>query len=87
MIFGDHPAAWHFEKIVLQLIAVILCFRLTQLLTRNSSVALLAAALFALLPANVESVVWVSAIGEPLSTTFEMAALCCFIKRKPGLSN
>jgi hypothetical protein len=86
MIFGDHPVTWHFEKIVLQLIAVILCFRLTQLLTRNSSIALLTAVLFALLPANVESVVWVSAIGEPLSTTFEMAALCCFINRKPGLS-
>lgn len=86
MIFGDHPAAWHFEKIVLQLIGLILCFRLTQLLTRNSPVALLTTALFAFLPANVESVVWVSAIGEPLSTTFEMASLCCFIKRKPGLS-
>jgi hypothetical protein len=86
MIFGDHPAAWHSEKIVLQMIGVILCFRLTQLLTRNSSVALLNAAIFALLPANVESVVWVSAIGEPLSTAFEMAALCCFINRKPGLS-
>ena len=86
MIFGNHPAAWHLEKIVLQLISVALCFRLTQLLTRNSSIALLTAALFAIQPANAESVVWVSAIGEPLSTTFEMAALCCFINRKPGLS-
>ena len=86
MIFGNHPVAWHLEKIALQLISVALCFRLTQLLTRNSSIALLTAALFALTPANAESVVWVSAIGEPLSTTFEMAALCCLINRKPGLS-
>ena len=86
MIFGNHPAAWHLEKIALQLIAVALCFRLTQLLTRNSSIALLTAALFALTPANAESVVWVSAIGEPLSTIFEMGALCCLINRKPGRS-
>ena len=26
----------------------------------------------------------VSAIGEPLSTIFEMGAMCCFINRKPG---
>ncbi len=84
MIFGNHPAAWHLEKIILQVIAVALCFRLTQLLTRNSSIGLLTAAVFAILPANVESVVWVSAIGEPLSTIFEMAALCCLINRKPG---
>jgi hypothetical protein len=71
---------------VLELIGVILCFRLSQLLTGNSTIASLAAGIFGLLPANIESVVWNSAIGEPLSTTFEMAALCCFINRKPGLS-
>ena len=27
---------------------------------------------------------WVSAIGEPLSTAFELGALCCLINRKPG---
>ena len=48
MLFGNHPAAWHLEKIVLQLIGVALCFRLTQLLTGDSSIALLAAALFAI---------------------------------------
>jgi len=87
MIFGNHPWAFHLEKIVIQLICVMLAFRLAQLLTRNSAIALLAAALFAILPANTESVVWVSAIGEPLSTMFEMGALCCFIGRKPGWSH
>jgi hypothetical protein len=86
MIFGNHPAAWHLEKIVLQLIGVVLCFRVAQLLTRSSAIALLTAGIFALLPANTESVVWVSAIGEPLSTAFELGALCCLINRKPGLS-
>ena len=86
MMLGNHPAAWHLEKIVLELIAVILCFRLAQLLTANNAIALLSAAIFGLLPANIEAVVWNSAIGEPLSTIFEMGAMCCFIRRKPGAS-
>jgi Tetratricopeptide repeat len=86
MMFGDQPWAFHLEKIVLQLICVMLAFRVAQLLARSTTIALLTAALFALLPANTESVVWVSAIGEPLSTTLELGALCCFIGRKPGWS-
>jgi tetratricopeptide (TPR) repeat protein len=84
MMLGNHPAAWHLEKIVLELIGVMLAFRLAQLLTGSSTVGLLTAAFFGLMPANAESVVWASAIGGPLSTVFEMGALCCFINRKPG---
>ena len=86
MIFGNHPAAWHLRKNRTSIDRRDPLLPADATATRNSSVALLAAALFAILPANTESVVWVSAIGEPLSTTFEMAALCCFIKRKPGSS-
>ena len=86
MILGVHPAAWHFEKVVLELIGVILCFRLAQLVTKNTAIALLTAAIFGLLPANVDAVVWNSAIPEPLSAILEMGAMCCFIQRKPGWS-
>ena len=86
MALGDHPAAWHLEKILLELIGVMLSFRLAQLLTRNTTIALLAAAIFGMLPANVEPIVWANAIPEPLSALFGMGALCCFINRKPGLS-
>lgn len=86
MILGNHPAAWHFEKVVLELIGVIVCFRLAQLLTGSNAIALLTAGIFGLLPANIESVVWNSAIGEPASTILEMGAMCCFINRKPGAS-
>ena len=86
IILGNHPAVWHFEKIALELIVVMLCFRLAQLLTGSKTIALLAAGFFALLPANVEPVAWASAIGEPLVAIFEMGAMCCFINRKPGWS-
>jgi hypothetical protein len=86
-LFGvNHPAPWHLMKIVLQVIAVLLCFRVAQLLTGEVVVALLAAAIFGLMPAHVEPVVWVSAIPEPLSTVFELAALVFLIQRKPGWS-
>jgi len=67
-----HPAAWHLAKIALHVLAVLLCFRVAQLLTGDVVVALLAAAIFGLMPAHVEPVVWASAIPEPLSTVFEL---------------
>ncbi len=91
-LFGvNHPAPWHLMKILLQVVAVLLCFRVAQLLTGEVVVALLAAAIFGLMPAHVEPVVWASAIPEPLSTVFELAALIFLIQRnrpskKPGWS-
>jgi hypothetical protein len=86
-LFGvNHPAPWHLMKIVLQVVAVLLCFRAAQLLTGQVVVAMLAAAIFGIMPAHVEPVVWASAIPEPLSTVFELAALIFLIQRKPGWS-
>ncbi len=85
-LMGVNPVGWHLEKIVLHLVAVVLCFRVAQLLTRSNAVALLTAAIFGLMPAHVEGVVWMSAIPEPLSTVFELAAMLCLIGRKPGWS-
>jgi hypothetical protein len=84
LLFGTHPAPWHLVKIVLHAVAVLLCFRLAQLLTGDVAVGLLTAAIFGVMPAHTGAVVWASAIPEPLSTTLEMGALCCFINRKPG---
>jgi hypothetical protein len=86
-LFGvNHPAPWHLMKIVLQVVAVLLCFRAAQLLTGEVVVAMLAAAIFGIMPAHVEPVAWASAIPEPLSTVFELAALIFLIQRKPGWS-
>jgi protein O-mannosyl-transferase len=85
-LFGTHPAGWHAAGIALHLIGVALAFRLAQLLTGETAMGLLAAAIFAVLPAHVEAVAWTSAIPEPLVAIFEMAALCCFIRRKAGWS-
>ena len=46
LLFGTHPALWHLAKIVLHVVAVILCFRVAQLLTGDIATGLLAAAVF-----------------------------------------
>jgi len=86
LLFGIHPVAWHLAKIVLHIITLILCFRVAQLLTGDVAVGLLTAAMFGVMPAHVDGVVWASAIPEPLSTAFELGALLLLIGRKPGWS-
>ncbi len=86
LFFGTHPAAWHLATVVLHVVAVALCFRVAQLLTRNVAAGLLTAAIFAVMPAHVEGVAWASAIPEPLSTVFELGAMVFLIGRQPGWS-
>ena len=82
-LFGTNPAARHLAKIALHAVAVLLCFRVAQLLTGEVAVGLLAAAIFGVMPAHVGGVVWASAIPEPLSTVFELGAMTFLIGRKP----
>ncbi len=86
LVFGTHPAPWHLARIALHAVAVLLCFRVAQLLAGDAAVGLLTAAIFAVMPAHVGAVVWASAIPEPLSTTFELGAMLFLIGRKPGWS-
>jgi hypothetical protein len=85
-LFGTNPAAWHLARIALHAITVMLCFRVAQLIAGDVATGLLAAAIFAVMPAHVGGVVWASAIPEPLSTTFELSAMLFLIGRKPGWS-
>ncbi len=80
-LFGLNPAGWHATMVVLHLLVVWLVFRLASHLTGDRQAALLAAALFAVLPCHAEAVVWASAIPLPLAAAFELAALLLFIGR------
>ncbi len=86
LLLGTHPAAWHLSKIVLHIITVVLCFRVAQLLSGSVGIGLLTAAIYGVMPAHVDAVVWLSAISEPLSTAFELGALLWLIGRQPGWS-
>jgi len=80
-LVGRNPVGWHAMKILLHLCAVLLGFRLAQLLTGSAEAALLSALLFGVMPSHVESVVWISAIPEPLTAVLEFSALICFMQR------
>ncbi len=80
-LFGLNPAGWHATMVALHLLVVWLVFRLASHLTGDRQAALLAAALFAVLPCHAEAVVWASAIPLPLAAAFELAALLLFIGR------
>jgi hypothetical protein len=84
-LFGRNPVGWHVLKIALHLVTVIICFRVAQLLTRSTSAGLFAALLFGVMPIHAEPVIWAVDLPEPLSSAFELGALCLFIQRsKPG---
>lgn len=80
-LFGLNPAPWHAMMLSLHLITVWLVFRIAAHLTGRWESALLAALLFGLLPANAETVVWISGITHLLSGLFEIAALYAFAER------
>ncbi len=85
-IFGFRPVLWHLEKIALHVVVVVLSFRAAQLIAGDVTVGLLAAAIFAVLPAHTGAVVFASAIPEPLSLAFELGSLILLIGRRPGVS-
>jgi len=80
-LVGLYAPGWHLLKILLHLCVVLVAFRLAQLLTRNITLALLVALLFAIWPINGAAVVSIQALGEPLAALFAMASLCAFIQR------
>ncbi|MFN9787883.1 MAG: tetratricopeptide repeat protein [Planctomycetia bacterium] len=69
---GD-PWTFHLVSLALHLAAIAACWRCARALSRSSTVALVAAALWAFHPTHVESVAWISAIGDPAF------GLCAFL--------
>ncbi|HNW93960.1 MAG TPA: hypothetical protein PKM88_13710 [bacterium] len=72
---GLQPGPFHCTNIALHLIAVVLVFFLARRLHDAPGVALLAAALFALHPLQVETVAWISARKELLCGVFSLGAV------------
>jgi len=80
-LVGRGPGGWHAAKIAMHLVAVLLSFRLAQVLSGSFAVALITALLFGLHPAHAEAVLWISSIPEVLVAIFEFATLIVFIGR------
>jgi tetratricopeptide (TPR) repeat protein len=74
-LFGMNPAGHHATNLAFHIINALLVFFLFRRLTSDSSKSCMVAALFALHPLHVESVVWIAERKDVLSAFF---GLCAF---------
>ncbi|MGB8013071.1 MAG: hypothetical protein WCF68_15765 [Terriglobales bacterium] len=78
-LFGLLAAPWHFATLALHGAVVVLVYRLGLRLMGNELTAALAAMLFAVHPAHVESAVWLSGATEPLAGVFLLGAFLQYL--------
>lgn len=77
-VFGMAPWGHHLTNILLHAINAALLYLALKSMTRNTGASLFVAAFFALHPAHVESVAWVSERKDVLSVFFGLLALLAF---------
>ena len=75
-LFGLWEPGWHLMNLLVHTLASVLVYFLLKRLSGDLAIALLGAVLFAVHPAHVESVSWISGIPDPLAALFYIP---CFI--------
>jgi len=76
---GTAPIPIHLVSLAFHLVNIVLVFRLFSALFQKKYFALGIAAIFAIHPLNVESVVWISARSSVMFTCFYLAGLICYM--------
>lgn len=82
LIGGLEPFFYHLDSLLLHIGNVLLVFWLLLLLTKNKIAAFTGALLFAVHPLNVETVAWVSARKDLLSTTFFLLSIVTYLRSR-----
>lgn len=85
-LFGFNPAGWHITSALVHALATFLSFRLAYKLSGDTTIATVAALIFAVHPCHVETVAWVSGATDSLMALFYIACLLAFVKgwNEPG---
>jgi tetratricopeptide (TPR) repeat protein len=87
-LFGSAPKGHHFTNVALHAANAVLLFLLLASLTGAPLPSFFAAGVFALHPANVESVAWIAQRKTTLSTLFALLAVAGYVRwvrrRAPG---
>lgn len=77
---GTNPLPYHLFNLLIHLLNVVLVFVFVKKLTGSIYSGLLAAALLAIHPMNVESIAWLSARSTGLFTMFYLLALLAYLR-------
>jgi len=83
-VFGLDPMYWHLTTIAMHLIVCLLLYLFVRRLVHDRWTAVVAALLFGLHPAHVETVAWVSGTTESLVASLLLGSLLCYWKRLDG---
>jgi tetratricopeptide (TPR) repeat protein len=78
-LFGTNPAGWHAATVALHAFATVLFYFLALRLSDDRACAAIAALVFALHPALIESVAWVSGSTDPLLAACLLASFIAFL--------
>lgn len=82
-LWGNDAGALHRTNVVLGVLAILLAYALARLWLR-SPVAVIATAVFALHPAQIETVAYISARGDLLAGLFALACACAALRYLDG---
>ncbi len=81
-LWGLRPFGYHLQQVILHAVDSVLAFELVRRLYGRLPLAAAAGLLFALLPAHVESVAWVSARKDVLSAAFLIPAVLFYLSAR-----
>ncbi len=85
LLFGTSAWAWHLVSVLIHAGVTLLVFFVIKEATDKERLAGLAAVIFAVHPAHVESVAWVSGVTDPLMAVFALLAFYYYLTyRKNG---
>jgi len=79
-LFGLWEPGWHLMNLAVHTGATIAVYQLLRRLSNDAIVAALAALIFAVHPAHVESVSWISGIPDPLAALFYVPAMIWYVR-------
>jgi tetratricopeptide (TPR) repeat protein len=79
-LFGLWEPGWHLMNLLVHTGATVAVFFLINRLSGHRLIATLAALVFGLHPAHVESVSWISGIPDPLAALFYVPALIWYVR-------
>lgn len=79
-LFGLWEPGWHLTNLLVHSLATVAVFFLIKRLSGQQMLATLAALIFGLHPAHVESVSWISGIPDPLAALFYLPCLLWYVR-------